>query len=428
MIANRLLITLCLALVAATTLPAQIEFHGQANPLVRFTRQQRFLDLPHRFVTIDGRRQGSAVGMYFATALEYRPGRDSLTLDLREAYAEVYTGLGDWRFGKQIVTWGAADGNNPTDNITPYDFYYLFLPGTDRKKGALAASASLYFGNLNLEAVFSPFHQPNRIPLAEPDFPIFGEAPFEIDLSKERRLPRKLKNSEYGLRLALPLSQVDISVSYFSGFDRMFTPYTTIVMGANGPSIELDSLVYHRTSALGGDLVTFVSDWAIRVEGAYFMTEDDEGVSPIIRNPYLQYVLQLDYSRDQTMYMVQYLGSYITKLDGDDVINLLGTITEDENEEDNLAPRLGMPFAAIAQNAVMVSASKDFSDGRYSLQGQALYDLDKGGYMVGGRVTVSMEEAFDIEAGLTLLGGDTDSRLNGMRDFSHLSIGLKYSF
>ncbi|MCH8024835.1 MAG: hypothetical protein IIB43_09020, partial [Candidatus Marinimicrobia bacterium] len=55
-------------------------------------------------------------------------------------------------------------------------------------------------------------------------------------------------------------------------------------------------------------------------------------------------------------------------------------------------------------------------------------DLDHGGYMLGGQVTVSLEEAFDIEVGLTMLGGDQDSRLYAIRDFSHLSLALKYSF
>ena len=423
-----LILGLALGLSATGPLLAQLQLHGVVNPLVRITRAQRVMDLPHRFVTIEGRRQGSSVGMFFATALEYRPGRDSLALELREAYAEVYTGLGDWRFGKQINTWGAADGNNPTDNISPYDFYYLFLPGTDRKMGTLAASANLYLGSFNLTAVLVPIFRPNRIPLNEPDFPIFGEAPFEIDLTKERPPDRKLSNSEYGLRLGLPFSQVDISVSYFSGFDRLFTPYATIAMGQAGPSIELDSLVYHRTQVLGGDLVTFIGDFAVRTEAAYFMTEDDEGTSPFIRNPYVQYVLQLDYSGGQATYMAQYLGAFITKLDGPDVISPLGTITEEDNEKDNQPPKLGMPFAAIAQNAVMITASRDFSDGRYSVRGQTLYDLDHRGYMLGGQVTVGLEEAFDIELGLTMLGGDKESRLYAMRDFSHLSLALKYSF
>ena len=427
-----LILGLALGLSATGPLLAQLQLHGDVNPLVRITRAQRVMDLPHRFVTIEGRRQGSSVGMFFATALEYRPGRDSLALELREAYAEVYTGLGDWRFGKQIITWGAADGNNPTDNISPYDFYYLFLPGTDRKMGTLAASANLYLGSFNLTAVLVPIFRPNRIPLNEPDFPIFGASgsPFGNLPVGEIPVERELGNSEVALRIGLPLSRVDLSLSYFSGHDRMFTPIPWINPISSMMIPDSITLHYFSTQVFGGDLVTFIGDFAVRTEAAYFMTEDDEGTSPFIRNPYVQYVLQLDYSGGQATYMAQYLGTYITKLDDEQIFNFAAGrfISEEESEQDYIPPKLGMPFAAIAQNAVMITASRDFSDGRYSVRGQTLYDLDHGGYMVGGQVTVGLEEAFDIELGLTMLGGDQESRLYAMRDFSHLSLALKYSF
>ncbi|MCH7851736.1 MAG: hypothetical protein IIC41_03005 [Candidatus Marinimicrobia bacterium] len=429
---NPLILGLALGLSATGPLLAQLQLHGDVNPLVRITRAQRVMDLPHRFVTIEGRRQGSSVGMFFASALEYRPGRDSLTLELREAYAEVYTGLGDWRFGKQIITWGAADGNNPTDNISPYDFYYLFLPGTSRKMGTLAASANLYLGSLNLTAVMVPLFRPNRIPLNEPDFPIFGASgsPFGNLPVGEIPVERELGNSEVALRIGLPLSRVDLSLSYFSGHDRMFTPIPWINPISSMMIPDSITLQYLSTQVIGGDLVTFIGDFAVRTEAAYFMTEDDKGTSPFIRNPYLQYVLQLDYSGDQATYMAQYLGTYITKLDDEQIFNLAAGrfISEEENEQDHIPPKLGMPFAAIAQNAIMITVSRDFSDGRYSVRGQTLYDLDHGGYMLGGQVTVSLEEAFDIEVGLTMLGGGQESRLYAMRDFSHLSLALKYSF
>ncbi|MCK4577706.1 MAG: hypothetical protein KAU50_02880, partial [Candidatus Marinimicrobia bacterium] len=421
--------SLAIGLSAAGTLFAQIEFHGESYPLIRMTTEEpRFLDLPHRFVTINGMRRGDNVSMYFSTAMEYRIGRDSLTLDLREAYAEVLTDLGEFRFGKQIVSWGAADGNNPTDNVNPYDMYYLFIPGTERKKGTVMASANLYLGNYQLEAVFTPVFQPSRLPLNEQDFPIFEDAPFTIDIDKEVRPERELVNSEFGGRVSLPFNLFDLSISYFSGYDRMFTPCLSMLLGAEGPYFILDSLVYHHTNVFGGDLVTFIGDWAVRAEGAYFLTEDREGNSSLIRNPYLQYVLQLDRMEDESSYVLQYLGSYITGIDGDDLITPLGVISEKENEKDNLSARMGMPFAAIARNAIMVSASRSFADHRYEVRANTLYDLDNGGWMIGGGVTVTLEDAFDLELGLTQLGGDSDSRLYQMRDFSHLSLSLKYSF
>jgi len=427
---------LCLAtgLIATVPLFAQLELHGHVYPLARLTFENRYLNLPHRIVSLEGHHRGRKVSLFFNTTLEYRLGTNTAELELQEAYAEFSTGLGVFCLGQQVITWGAADGNNPTDNVSPYDFYYLFLPGTDRKQGNLAAAANLYLGNVNVEAVVTPVFQPNRLPLNEPDFPIMPDAPFQLDMDKECRPTCDLENTEFGLRARLPMNLMDVSLSYFRGFDRMFTPtFYELIPGV--PNLDsLKSLEYYQTQVIGGDVVTFLGDWAIRAEGAFFLTRDDKGKDPYIRNPYLQYVLQLDRADDRSNVVVQYLGTIITKIDEDDFyIHLPDTsifiATEEDNEWDNLPPRMGMPFAAIAQNAFIATVSYDFANGRYSLQANALYDLDHDGYMVGGKATLNLEEAFDLELGVVYLNGSKESRLHTIGEvFSHLYVGMKYSF
>ncbi len=426
----RMLLLVCW-LGALSSLAAQIEFHGNVYPLARLTFENRYLDLPHRIAAIEGYSRGRSAGLFFSTALEHRLSSNEAVLGLREAYVEFSSGSGDFRLGKQIIAWGTADGNNPTDNVNPYDFYYLFLPGTDRKVGNVMAVARLYLGAVNLEAVVTPVFQPNRIPVNEPDFPIFGDVPFTMDLTKADYPDRGLGNTEMGVRALLPLSMMDVSLSYFRGFDRMFTPvFNELFPGTGIPDpTSLKSLEYYQTQVIGGELVTFLGDWAIRAEAAYFLTEDKDGDDPSIRNPYLQYVLQLDRMADNSNLVVQLLGDYVTKLDGDDIVYSGVVFTEEENERDNIPPKLGMPFGAIARNAVLATTSRDFADGRYSLQGQVLYDLDHKGYMVGGSLTMTLEDAFDLEVGLTYLGGDEESRLSTIGEaFSHVYVGMKYSF
>ena len=386
-------IALCLAmgLIATAPLLAQLEFHGHVYPLARLTFENRYLNLPHRIVSLEGHHRGRNVSLFFNTTLEYRLATNAAVVELQEAYAEVSTLLGDFRLGQQVIAWGAADGNNPTDNVNPYDFYYLFMPGTDRKIGNVMASANLYLGPVNLEAVATPVFQPNRLPLDEPDFPIFEDAPSPGDMFPENRPTRNLENTEVGFRVRLPMGIMDISLSYFRGFDRMFTP--TIYHFPLPP--PLGQLDYHQTKVLGGDLVTFLGEWAIRAEGAYFQTEDKDGTDPFIRNPYFQYVFQLDRTGEYLTLMAQYLGTHITKIDGDTVTIpgppwmsvMFLQFTEEEFERDHIPPKMGMPFAAIAQNALLATASYDFADGRYSLQANALYALDEPrGYMLGGKV------------------------------------------
>ncbi|MCH7497388.1 MAG: hypothetical protein IH971_06025 [Candidatus Marinimicrobia bacterium] len=410
-------------LILSTTISGQLAVHGEVNPLIRVTTDRRYLSLPHRFVTLNGEQRGHRVGLYFSTALEYRLNTNAAVIDVREAYAEITTDLGDFKFGKQILAWGAVDGNNPTDNVNPYDFYYLFLPGTDRKLGVVAGSAILYLGNITIDAVITPVFQPNRLPLNEPDFPIFGDGPSPADALPIMIPDRSIGNSEFGLRATLPTSFMDISVSYFSGFDRSFSPF---LQTQPFPT----ALGYLRTQVIGYDLVTFLGDWALRVEGAYFLTEDKDADDPLVRNPYIQYVAQVDYSGSVSTWMAQYLGTYVTGIDESGVVQLSPTefVSEEVNEKDLIPPKMGMPFAAIAQNAIMANVSLDLIDGRYTVRAQTLYDLDNAGYMFGGGVEVHLEDAFDLEIALTMFGGDDGSNLSNLTDFSHLSISLSYSF
>ncbi len=411
-------------LATGSFLSAQLEFHGQVYPLARLNFESRYLNLPHRIVSLEGQNRGRSVSLYFNTTLEYRLATNSAVVELQEAYAEFSTDLGEFRLGQQVIAWGAADGNNPTDNVNPYDFYYLFMPGSDRKVGNVMASANLYLGPVNLEAVVTPVFQPNRLPLDEPDFPIMGYIESQV-MNWEERPSRELGNTEIGLRARLPLSMMDISFSYFRGFERMFTP-------VHDPLTGDPSLQYNSIEVFGGDFVTFLGDWAIRTEGAYFLTEDRDGDDPLVRNPYLQYVFQMDRVDDNSSLMVQYLGSYIFAVGEDSArtsLNGREWVSEEENERDHVPARIGMPFAAIAQNAVLATASRDFADGRYSLQGQVLYEFDHDGYMVGGKLTVALEEAFDLELGITYLDGEEGSRLHTIGEvFSHVYVGMKYSF
>jgi len=88
------------------------------------------------------------------TALEFRLKDinqimdSNLKVDLRELYIEWMTPLGDFSLGKQIITWGSASENNPTDNISPYNYYYLFSMGKERKEGIFSLNSTFYYQNL----------------------------------------------------------------------------------------------------------------------------------------------------------------------------------------------------------------------------------------------------------------------------------------
>ncbi|HIB73402.1 MAG TPA: hypothetical protein EYO50_05720, partial [Candidatus Marinimicrobia bacterium] len=129
------------------------------------------MDLPFRLTEL---KLGYTMGDFdfmLNSAVEHRWGENMSAIDLREAYVIWFPNWGEVKFGKQIHAWGVADGNNPTDNLNAYDYYFMFLPGTDRKVGSLSAAMTVYWDDWQLEGVIIPDHIPNRMPFHEPDFP-----------------------------------------------------------------------------------------------------------------------------------------------------------------------------------------------------------------------------------------------------------------
>ncbi|MFC1480839.1 DUF1302 family protein [Candidatus Neomarinimicrobiota bacterium] len=421
-------------LVISGPIQAQVEVHGEVYPLARLTlNEHRFLSLPQRLVAVDVSKYGDRVGLHFAMAAETRMADSDVTLDLREAYIEYQTNFGDVRFGKQIHAWGAVDGNNPTDNVTPYDFYYLFFPGTDRKRGNVTASSNIYLGSSQMEVIFTPIFTPNRVPIGDPDMPI-GGGDISVAMLPHEILPeRDLEHAEYGVRLSRSIGSADVSLSYFSGNDRMFTVHPLPASGIPDPNF-VPYRAYHRTNVVGGDIVWYLGDWGFRGEAAYFMTEDADGTDGFIRNPYLQYVAQIERTADDVTLSGSYIGTVVTKIDDDswvdnpDPTSSVAVISERVNETDLIGAKMGMPFAAIAQNAIMAVAKYSFLDQQYELGAQVLYDLDNSGYMIGGHLTITLEDAFDLELAVSSFGGDEDSKLHELEDFGHISAALKYSF
>ena len=56
-----------------------------------------------------------------------------MQLQLKEAYAGYSGEKMDVLFGNQIVNWGRTDGFNPTNCITPSDYFFLTAEPDDQK-------------------------------------------------------------------------------------------------------------------------------------------------------------------------------------------------------------------------------------------------------------------------------------------------------
>jgi len=352
-----------------------------------------------------------------------------------------YPSFGEVKVGSMIHAWGAADANNPTDNPSPYDFYYMFLSGTDRKAANLGASVKAYLGNFETEFIYQPLHGPNRLPHGEPDFPI--DIPPEPDEDDFAEMESEM---ELGARLQYAFGLGDVSASYFKGHDRMFS-----LFAANFAGISLPDLVYgyRETDVLGFDFVLFPGNWTVRGEVANFTTKnpytptgDDAEAWTVFQAEadYLQYVFQAEYLlANEMQIMAQIIGTSYRNVSGRSLVmpseagQMPGVVLLDE---DNFQAGMGTPFAMISDRVAMISTLANFFDSSLELRGMVLinleelegYDLTEQGLMANLGATYSIMEGLNLEAGLIYFYGEGDNQFSKMKDFSHLRLGLSYHF
>ncbi len=447
--------TLLLLMLIPFKLDAQISVSGEVSPSAMFRISGKgLINLPFRPISISVNYGMGDFMLKTSTAIETRWKDAEFSDDMiqfREAYLEWYPSFGAVRLGKMIHTWGAADGNNPTDNLSPYDYYYMFLSGTDRKLGTFNVSGKAYFSDVQVELVLIPGFEWNRLPLNEPDFPI------QISIPPGAIYSFPEDEFEFGARLQYAMGIGDISASYFRGHDRSFSPagidvdITPVLLGQD-PSI-IKHLSYRSTNVIGLDAVLFTGNWTLRGEFAYFSTltpEIDYNISKFIYDAqYLQSVLQVEYAFANSIQLMgqlintNYLSTESEFVPGSGLIEAQIILQDTSNHAlDPLRAQLaglgvpdfsagmGTPFALIADQVIMLSSMVTLMDNNLELGALLMINLEETGYMANLNSSYSVMAGLKLDATISyFLGGEEDGNsFKQLEDFSHLNLGLSYSF
>jgi len=403
----------------------QLSFNGTLKPMIMFNiSDQDQMELPFRFAQL---RMGYTMGdfdLLVNSALEHRWGENqSPNFKLREAYATWFPSWGEVKFGRQIHAWGVADGNNPTDNLNPYDYYYMFLQGADRKIGSISASVISYWNNWQLECVIIPNHVSNRLPFNEPEFPF--KIPLEPTEYEERE-----NSLEYGLQLKTIIGETDIGISYFDGYDRSFS-----LLGIDTSTIiqESTKFGYRSTSVIGLNMVTFIKDFTIRAESALFSTINNYEAKWYnyldAKADYLQYVIQIEYRMESSKTIgAQIIGNNVLKASG----NTLDLSSKNMTtlNTDNFIPGMGTPFAMISNKSLLIIGSNRFFDDDLELNYNLLFNLEDPGQLLGFSLEYPLSDNWfiNVYASYFIGNGDPINKFEQLEDFSNTQFQLSYTF
>lgn len=225
------------------------------------------------------------------------------SLSLREAYVNLYAGPLDLRLGQQIIVWGRADGFNPTNNLTPFDFRIRSPIEDDRRLGNVGARAFLNFAPLRLEGVWMPLYSATELPASV-------TLPSGVRFGDQTRPPPRLQNGLGAGRLHLELPSFEASASYVLGHAPLPGIALQDFSAGRNYGIRITRTPY-RQHVVGGDFSLVVADYlGVRGEAAY-RNPLHWKKNVYTARPDLQYVLGVDHTFGTLSVIAQYIGRHV---------------------------------------------------------------------------------------------------------------------
>jgi hypothetical protein len=401
---------------------SQIQYSGYVSTEGKVRHKNgELIDVPYRLGELKFSYTFANIDFITNSYIEGRNETIEAEFNLKEIYIGWYPSFGEIRIGNQVNTWGYADGNNPTDNLNPYDFNYLFLTGTDRKVATFSMAFETYLNDHKLGLVLIPQHKPNRFPIDDADF--------KMD---DNEVPPSINEDEFqwGVSFQSMIGESDYMLTYFNGYD--FSPAYAgkihLFQNYYEPKFE-----YRKTHVFGLSTVSFWNDATLRSETAYFLTNTAETVenSADYQSEYLQYVYQIEYPTDWDVTInAQLVGNKMISVSGKNYVDREGVKIVQANE-DNFNMGLGTPFASFTENTFLLSFQKTFFDDTIELDVINMKNISASGNMFAVGIEYSPIENVKIELSSSIFdGGDEGSPtvFSALEDFSHSTLRLKYSF
>jgi len=455
----------------------------QFNGYVDFANISRLsdnslIDIPYRMGSLDFSHQNKNISLNGNFTLEYQVRSDTYFLgskdpqdfrwDMRELYGTISGDQFEFRFGKQIHSWGNVDENSPLDNASAFDYYYIFFLGRERKMATLSGALDYYVGNLKLKSVFSPIHTTNRVPLGDDDFPItLPIYPDESQIFPISELP-----IEGGFQGTYSFGIGEISFSYYSGYDRVFNfsgvnQYYSKQWNNFKPSPDL-VFGYRKTNMYGFGTTILDNYFILRGDIGIFNTKDQnstierEDPNPLSfydslafsypmseKATYRQTTLQIETELPFSInFIAQYFNHEMIDYNSADTlpdieIDIPGFEFDPETmtPENFFTPGMGVPLAVLTNKAAIIILDKTFMNESLKLSMTSMLDLDKyedvsgiAGRLIEYKLEYNLTQDLLGLMGVAKVTGsdnhpDGDSyQFNSMEDFSHLRFELKYFF
>jgi hypothetical protein len=332
----------------------------------------------------------------------------SVSLELREAYAQGAFGRLDLRVGRQIIVWGRADKINPTDSWSTRDFTLLAPNDDDQRLGVTTVQATWNAGAYRIISLWQP----------EWRFPVLPIPPQPPGVSLLNLAPTD-PAKQWGIKVDHSGDGLDWSLSYARSLDR--TPDLSIV--SEGPQGLSLGLSYHPISVLGADAAVPVGKFGLRAEVAYTRTENPDGTDPLTQRRNLFAVLGCERTFGGVLNInAQYLYRR--------VFNFVSPFTIQSPETRQLAEQVDLLSNQLAANMQGASLRINYKAWNETLEGEvsAVTWFTKGDSAIFPKVTYAFSDRLKGIIGGELYHGPRQSFFGQLNPTSTAYAELQVGF
>jgi hypothetical protein len=416
-IRNKIIILVAILFIGSFAKAQKLDISGFARTYEGVTYENGDFAIIQQTLNLNFEKRGEKVA-FKANPMVYLYNADSLSLNIREVYMDMYFKNFDLRVGKQQIVWGKADGVFITDIVSPLNLSEFLLPDFDEiRTGVIATKLDYYIGNSTIEAIWIPQFTPTTRPDAnslwyiQPEFP----APTIFNWSQSEIKP-SIENSELFLKWSAMTSKVDFELMGGYTWDDNPTMHVQKQFGMDTttmpPSPMLTGLTitpeHHRLTVAGGSFSTEVKGVIFRGEGAYyngkyFQTENPMAEDALIQKDYLNYVAGIDFNIGKVKLSTQFIQKYI--LDYNDMMS--------DNE---------------FQNTATFMARYDMIRETLHLELFSYIGLSDQDALIRPKITYDFDDSFSILLGGNIFVGERDGQFGQYQDNSMIYTKIKYNF
>jgi len=339
---------------------------------------------------------------------------------LGEAYLDWYTDTTDWRIGRQVVSWGTADGINPTNVINPrgpLSPASLSLSSGELKGAPLLALLGSYYlpsgGSLTAVAVTEYVPAPDGQRLLEAlaarvgaqlgggPLPVAGPGPLPAG-----------EQFEWAVRGETLVGGHNVYVSYFRGWDDYPAAWIEYVPTPDGPLPARIVAAHRRGQKIGLATAGTLGDAGVWTEVGYTIPDELSGLDAAgalsSNEGYIEAVVGADYTFANGLT----LSAQIIHTGGG---SLLSPYRAPGQDVDPQTYGLVIGRYAPAQG--------------HQLEGAALANLGDGGIMVIGRYTYDITQATKLTLGATHVIASAEAEFVQIRNAANmLTAGIEVNF